>query len=524
VSGAEEKDLPQGWCWTELGEIGTWTSGGTPSRSHPEYFGGDIPWVKTGDLHDCPVDFIPESITNEAINNSAAKIYPPGTLLIAMYGATIGKMGILRNEAASNQACAALIPEGSTGDLVPFVFYYLFSERGKLRRIGQGGAQPNISQTILKAFSLPLPPLPEQHRIVDAIETQFTRLDAAVAALERVKANLKRYRASVLKAAVEGRLVATDAELAKKEGRDYEPASVLLEKILKERRKRWEESELEKMKTKGKVPKDDRWKKKYKEPVKPNTEGLPALPEGWCWATVEQVGMPDEQPVLTGPFGSNLGKADFVDTGTPVLTIGCLREQGITLEKAVFVQESKAEELSRYRLKFGDLLFSRMATVGRAGLIDHAIGSTGALFNYHIMRLRLHEPTLNPAYFISYVRGSETVTKYVRDVNHGMTRDGINTRQLLNLPVPLPPRDEQDRIVTEVERIVSVAHHSEEIAEQILVRTSRLRQSILKWAFEGKLVDQDPNDEPASVLLERIKAEREAMKPPRKKGRRKKKA
>ena len=139
---------------------------------------------------------------------------------------------------------------------------------------------------------------PEQHRIVEAIESYFTRLDDAVATLERVQRNLKRYRASVLKAAVEGRLVPTEAELARAEGRDYEPASVLLERILAERRRRWEEAELAKMKAKGKTPKDDKWKAKYKEPVAPDTSNLPDLPEGWCWATVEQLA----STVATGDF------------------------------------------------------------------------------------------------------------------------------------------------------------------------------------------------------------------------------
>ena len=130
-----------------------------------------------------------------------------------------------------------------------------------------------------------IPPLAEQRRIVGASKLELTRLDAAVAALERVRANLKRYRASVLKAAVEGRLVPTEAELARKEGRDFEPASVLLDRILAERRRRWEESELARMKAAGKPPKDDRWKSKYKEPVAPDTSALPQLPDGWCWAT-----------------------------------------------------------------------------------------------------------------------------------------------------------------------------------------------------------------------------------------------
>jgi len=395
-----------------------------------------------------------------------------------------------------------------------FLMYYLLQEsfrrEARSRMTGTAG-QLRVPKRFLEGHELRLPPLPEQHRIVEAIESYLTRLDDAVASLERAQKNLKRYQASVLKAAVEGRLVPTEAELARKEGRAFEPADVLLERILKERRRRWEEAELARMKTKGKAPKDDKWKEKYKEPVAPDTTDLPDLPEGWCWVSVQQVGQPDEQPVLTGPFGTSLGSADFMAEGVPIVTIGCLTEQGVDLSKSAYISARKALELRKYGLRHGDLLFSRMATVGRAGFVTRTIANTDALFNYHIMRLRLHEPTVNPLLFISYVRGSETVTNYVREINHGMTRDGINTKQLLGMPLALPPRLEQDRIVEEVERLTSVSHNSSSVTVSAMARCRRLRQSILKWAFEGKLVDQDPTDEPASVLLERIKAERAAL-------------
>ena len=147
----------------------------------------------------------------------------------------------------------------------------------------------HLSSRTVADVPLPLPPRPEQGRLVDSIESYFTRLDDAVASLKRVQRNLARYRASVLKAAVEGRLVPTEAELARAEGRDYEPASVLLERILAERRHRWEEAELAKMTARGKTPKNNKWRANYKEPVGPNTTELPKLPERWCWASIDQL-------------------------------------------------------------------------------------------------------------------------------------------------------------------------------------------------------------------------------------------
>src|SRR5262249_36279420 len=148
----------------------------------------------------------------------------------------------------------------------------------------------SINLTKLGALPIPLPPINEQHRIVAEIETQFSRLDAVVTAFKRVQANLKRYRASVLQAACTGRLVQTEAKLARAEGSAYESAEQLLQRILQERRAQWEAQQLADMKTEGTVPKDDRWKSKYREPAKPDTSELLELPEGWMWVTWDQIG------------------------------------------------------------------------------------------------------------------------------------------------------------------------------------------------------------------------------------------
>ena len=356
------------------------------------------------------------------------------------------------------------------------------------------GDRPRVDFDQLANYPFPLPPLPEQRRIVAEIEKQFTRLDAAEAALRRVEANLKRYRASVLKAACEGKLVATEAELAEAEGRDYEHAEQLLKRILAERRARYVSQEKK--------------RKKYKEPVPPDISNLPELPGGWVWATIGQIGEIGEQTVLTGPFGTNLKKEDFTSEGVPVVTIGCLTEAGLNLEKAAFVSNEKANELNRYGLRLGDLLFSRMATVGRAGIVGQE--ADGCLFNYHLMRLRLDRDTLLPQFYMAYVRGSSQVRHYVKEANHGATRDGINTIQLLEMPVSVPPLCEQYRIVADVESRLSIIEQAETTVATSLKRVGRLRQSILRQAFCGQLVPQDPDDEPASVLLEHIREERAA--------------
>jgi type I restriction enzyme S subunit len=418
----------------------------------------------------------------------------------------LGKAGLAHAELCFSQDSQGLVFSDDYC-FPPFVAYQMRFLVSIFKHISRGTTISGVTKKQLLDLSFKLPPYREQHRIVAEIETQFTRLDAVVTAFKRVQANLKRYRASVLQAACTGRLVPTEAELARAEGRSYESADQLLQRILQERRAQWEAEQLAAMKAEGKTPKDDWWKSKYREPVQPDTSRLPELPEGWEWATVEQLGTIGEQPVLTGPFGTSLGREDFISSGVPVLTIGCLTNTGITLDKSVFVSQEKAASLSRYRLKPGDLLFSRMASVGRAGIVGDSLA--GALINYHIMRLRLADNALVPGFYMAYVRGSTQVENYIREVNHGATRDGINTEQLLAMPVALPPLAEQHRIVAEVERRLSVIDELEATITTNLKRTDRLRQAILKRAFEGKLVPQDPTDEPASVLLERIRMERE---------------
>lgn len=167
--------LPQGWCWTRLGEIGKWQAGGTPNRSNKEYYTGNIPWLKTGDLNDGNIVEIPESITEEAVNNSSAKLNPVGSVLIAMYGATIGKLGILTFPATTNQACCACVE--FNGIIPKYLFYLLLSERDNFIAKGGGGAQPNISKDIIVKTIIPIPPIAEQHRIVLQIEKIFKEFD-----------------------------------------------------------------------------------------------------------------------------------------------------------------------------------------------------------------------------------------------------------------------------------------------------------------------------------------------------------
>ena len=172
--------LPEGWCLTTLGSIGHWQSGATPSRLQKEYYGGNIPWLKTGDLNDGIIINIPEFITEKALAETSVKLNPSGSVLIAMYGATIGKVGILSFPATTNQACCACVDYKLEQ---MYLFYFLLANRESFIRMGGGGAQPNISKEKIINTVISLPPLKEQHRIVAKIEEIFAQLDAIEASL-----------------------------------------------------------------------------------------------------------------------------------------------------------------------------------------------------------------------------------------------------------------------------------------------------------------------------------------------------
>lgn len=174
----EEKafEIPKGWEWVRLGDVGDWGSGATPLRSNPFYWkDGTIPWVKTGELNNGYIASAEENITEEAFNNTSVRLNKPGDILIAMYGATIGKLGILKIEATTNQACCACSPFAGLNNM--FLFYLLMDSKREFIKMSEGGAQPNISKEKIINVAFALPPLAEQKRIVEKVDTVMAMLD-----------------------------------------------------------------------------------------------------------------------------------------------------------------------------------------------------------------------------------------------------------------------------------------------------------------------------------------------------------
>ena len=203
---AEEQPypIPENWCWTRMNYIAQWGSGGTPSRKIPLYYQGTIPWIKTGELNDDYIFETEEHISDDAIAHSSAKLFPINTIVIAMYGATIGKVGILGIKATTNQACACGV--ASSAVYFKYLFYYACSEKDNFVKKGKGGAQPNISQEIIKAHEIPIPPLAEQQRIVDRIESLFAKLDEAKEKAQAVVDGFELRKSAILHKAFTGEL------------------------------------------------------------------------------------------------------------------------------------------------------------------------------------------------------------------------------------------------------------------------------------------------------------------------------
>ena len=266
------ESLPLGWVKTDVASICDVVGGGTPSTKRTDYWEGAVPWITSADIHGTN-DIRPRrSISKLAITSSTTNLVPRGSIVVVTR-VGLGKVAMALEPLCFSQDSQGLVFNASLVHGL-FLTYYLSQAVQRFRYEGRGTTISGVTKKQLRELPILLSPLPEQHRIVAEIEKQFTRLDASVAALKRVRANLKRYRASVLKAACEGKLVPTEAELARVEGRDYEPADRLLERILAERRARWE-SQVKR-------------RRSYEEPVALDTSSLPELPEGWVWSSMGQ--------------------------------------------------------------------------------------------------------------------------------------------------------------------------------------------------------------------------------------------
>jgi type I restriction enzyme S subunit len=449
--------------------MGDWSGGGTPSKQNPSFWtNGTIPWVSPKDMKVFRIAGAEDSITADAVQGSATKLVPAGSVLLVVRSGILAHtlpVALAAVPVTLNQDMKAITP---TSEVVPdFLAYYLVSAGSRILRdcSKAGTTVASVEFSALKLHAAPLPPLDEQHRIVDAIETHFSRLDAAVASLTRAKANVKRARASVLKAAVEGRLLPTEAALARAEARNYEPASVLLDRILAERKAAWAASGA---------------RGKYAEPVKPDTADAPALPEGWTYCRIDTAGdvQLGRQRAPKNHDGPHM---------RPYLRVANVFEARIDLSD-VMEMNFTPEEFETFKLEPGDILLNEGQSphlVGRPAMWNGE--RPGMCFTNSLVRFKAG-PAVLPAYALAVFRAQLAARRFMKLVTITTNIAHLGAQRFAAVEFPLPPLAEQHRIVAEVDRRLSVLDALDASADANLARCARLRQSILKRAFEGRLV------------------------------------
>ncbi len=484
--------LPEGWVQAALGDVAIWSSGGTPSRANPKFYSGTIPWFKTGELGVRTLRQAEEHISEEAIASSSAKVFPRGSVALAMYGATIGKASILGIDAATNQACAVGLPDAVGAE---FLYHFLISQTQAFTDAGKGGAQPNISQGIVKEWPICVPPLAEQTRIVAKLEELLSDLDAGVAELKAAQKKLAQYRQSLLKVAVEGQLTAD----WRARHTPAESGVQLLKRILTERRARWQARQLDKFAAQGKPPPKD-WQAKYPEPVAPESTGLPELPQGWVWATVDQLAA-----IGTGVTPLRSKTAYFEQGSIPWVTSGALNKETVS-QATELVTELALNECRLELYPAGALLVAMYGEGKTRGKCSELLIS--ATINQAIAALVLEETALQcKQYLKNFLLNSY---EKMRQQASGGVQPNLNLQIVRSIALPLPPVSEQVEIGHAIAEQFEVIDRQLESVVLALRQSTAQRKNILQAAFSGQLVPQDPADEPASALLARIRAERAA--------------
>lgn len=496
--GQKDTALPPGWATTTLGEIVRPSRPRQDPRQHPDLSFIGMEHVQAHSMR--LLGTVPA-----ASMNSSAVHFQPGDVLYGRLRPYLNK--VYRPDFEGLCSGEFIVLPGGDNHSSRFLAFLLNSSAfvDFASHLDEGD-RPRVDFQQIAAYPVNVPPLPEQHRIVAEIERHFSLLDAGTAHLRRVQTNLRRYRASVLQDACAGRLVPTEAQQARAEGRDYEPADRLLARILAERRARWETDQLAKMEARETLPISGAWKARYPEPAPPDTAGLADLPEGWVWATVDQVA---DKTLIGLDRGRDVQSPIPVLGQWPYVKMNNITMGGrLIISDLVFVSAS-AEDAQRYKVEPGDLLFNTRNSVELVGKVAIAKEvPAGTIYNSNIMRLRLGGVK---AEFVCYQMCSKIFRSRMERVKKATTSvAAVYAKDLLPLPLALPPLVEQERIVAEVERRLSVVDQLEAVVTANLKRADRLRQAILKDAFAGRLVPQDPADEPARALLERIRAERAA--------------
>jgi len=464
---------PENWIKVTLEDIGEIVSGGTPSTKDPENFGGNISWLTPADLSDFHEKYISHgkrNLSEKGLRNSSAKLMPAGTILFTSR-APIGYVAIARNEISTNQGFKNLIPSSYVFN--EYIYYYLKASKKLAENYASGTTFLEISAKSFAKLPIPLPPLNEQKRIVAKIEELFSKLDAGVESLKKAEAQLRRYRQSVLKAAFEGKLTEKWRE---RHGENFGYEFV---------------KRLEFQKHTNTA--------NYKQFLQTK------IPRNWQVLPLKS---------LVKSFQNGLSKRkSYSGDSTVVIRLADIEELRISLTNTRSIKLSD-KEIEKYSLSPEDILIIRVNgskdLVGRFIYADLPHDEKIA-FCDHFIRCTVRKEMVRVKYLIYFAESNIFRKQMLKNMVSTAGQNTINQSRLSNMFVLLPSIPEQQKIVEEIERRFSIIDSLEKTIDKSLKEAERLRQAILKKAFEGRLAPQDPNDEPAWKLLERIKEEKKRL-------------
>lgn len=442
--------LPKNWAAATVSDIFNLVGGGTPTTRDAAYWNGNIPWVSSADIQGVKDINATRYISKSAVESSTTNIVPKGAILVVSR-VGLGKLAIAPSEICFSQDIQALIKKGPIID-DNYALHFLSKATQLFRSQSRGTTIPGVTKKQVAQLEFPLPPLAEQKRIVTKIEELFTDLDAGVEALKKSKILIKKYRQSVLKAAFEGKL--TESWRNKNYHKTERAVILLKERILAENRGNPENV--------------------AKEPHQMDSLGCGSLSTEWLLIELSSLFRWSNGE---GLIKKEMASGDFHVYGGNGIS-GCHNK---------WIAENESIVIGRVGAQCGNVNISRP----KSWITDNAIYSSwnsshiSLKFTFHLL-----------------------TNMQLNRLAGGSGQPYVSQTILNSLRIRLPFLDEQQKIVEEIEDRFSIADASEKIIDAGLKQAERLRQSILKKAFEGRLVPQDPHDEPAQKLLERIKAEK----------------
>lgn len=440
----ESKNLPQNWVEVNLGALFDWSNGEGLTRKkmgHGEYL------VYGG---------------NGVVGAHDKFLTDKESIVIGRVGAHCGNVNIAKPKSWVTDN--AIYSRWNSNCInLKFALYLL--TYSKLNELAGGSGQPYVSQQILNNFKIVIPSIPIQHRIVSRLEELFSKLDAGIEYLRKTQVLLKQYRHSVLKYAFEGKLT------EKWRGKNIDkikPASLLLELIEEQKRRT--------------------------QPVKGFQLG--SIPSIWTWINLDNV-----DTFIGSGITPRGGRSVYTESGVPFIRSQNVHPDGLHLDDVVYVTQGLHDKMSRTHVKPGDVLLNITgASIGRSTVVPDTFQEANV--NQHVCIIRTNK-IIRPA-FLSYWLNSPFMQTVIFNINKGVTRQGLNYSHIRSMPLPLVCVEEQEEIIKQIESNFSIIKHNITSIQNSLRQSRKLRQSILKSAFEGKLVPEEPDEEPAHILLQKI--------------------